>query len=199
MCKGEPQGPHSLPPSHPSFQGPNSSGGWPCQSTLQEMFSRAGVILKETQIPSAFGFPGCLWSIVCAGLCISHMEPLQKAHPSLNCLFSPCSSSPRVSSELVVNGELVCSRLSLSEPSAVSMPNPDMTSNWAPQIRKAGTLLWCCKQVGQAEPLPLAVCCRVQKERDRMAGRTREKETRGIWTDPSWCIQNNLSFTLKLA
>lgn len=52
-------------------------------------------------------------------------------------LFSPCSFSPSVSRELVVSGQLVCSRLSLSELSAVSMPNPDVTGNWAPQIRKA--------------------------------------------------------------
>lgn len=78
-----------------------------------------------------------------------------------------------------MNGELVCSRLSLSELSAVSMPNPDVTSNWAPHLRKAGTLLWCCKQVGQAEPLPLAVCCRVQKERERKVGRIREKKQEG--------------------
>lgn len=112
--------------------------------------------------------PGCLWSGVYAGLCHSHIwspGKRQKAHPSLICLFSPCSFSPSVSRELVESGELVCSRLSLSVLSAVSMPNPDVTGNWAPQIRRAGTLLWCCKQLGQAEPLPLAVCCRVQKER----------------------------------
>lgn len=72
------------------------------------------------------------------------------------------------------------------------MPNPDVTGNWAPQIRRAGTLLWCCKQLGHAEPLPLAVCCRVQKEREK----TREKESREIWTDPFWCSQNNLGLPL---
>lgn len=73
----------------------------------------------------------------------------------------------------MVNGKLVCSRFSLSELSAVSMPNPDVTSL---QVRKAGILLWCCKQLGQAEPLPLAVCYRVQKEREK----TREKEMRDL-------------------
>lgn len=97
------------------------------------------------------------------------------------------------------NGKLVCSRLSLSELTAVSMPNPDVMSNWAPQLRKAGLLLWCCKQVGQAETLPLAVCCNMQKERERKVRRIREKETRGILANPSWCTQYYLSFTLKLA
>ena len=91
----------------------------------------------------------------------------------------------------MASGELVCSRRSLSELSAVSMPNPDVTGNRAPQIRKAGTLLWSCKQLGQAEPLPLAVCCRVQ-ERERK----QEKETREIWTDPSWYTQNSLALPL---
>lgn len=59
--------------------------------------------------------------------------------------------------------------------SAVSMPNPDVMGNWATHIRRAGTLLWCCEHLGQAEPLPLAVCCRVQKEREKMRER-RERE-----------------------
>lgn len=91
-------------------------------------------------------------------------------------LFSPCSFSPSVSRELVVSGQLVCSRLSLSELSAVSMPNPDVTGNWAPQIRKAGTLLWCRKQLGQAESLPLAV---VQNKRERKNKKKREQRSDG--------------------
>lgn len=46
------------------------------------------------------------------------------------------------------------------------MPNPDVMGNWAPQIRRAGTLFWYCKQRGQAELLTLAVCCKVQEERE---------------------------------
>lgn len=111
---------------------------------------------------------------------ISHIwspDKRQKARHSLICLFSPSSFSSSVSRELVASGELVCSGLSLSDLSAVSMPNPDVTGNWAPQIRKAGTLLWCCKQLGQAEPLPLAVCCRVQKERERKQERKRQERS----------------------
>lgn len=74
-----------------------------------------------------------------------------------------------------MNRELVCSRLSLSELSAVSMPYPDVTGSWAPQVRKTG-ILWCCKQLGQAESLPLAVYYRVQEERKK----TREKETKDL-------------------
>lgn len=114
---------------------------------------------------------------MCAGLCIPHIwspDKRQKARPSLLCLFSPCSFSPSVSRLLVASGELVCS-------SSVLFPCQTLmlTGNWAPQIRKAGTLLWCRKQLGQAEPLPLAVCCRVQKERERKQ-ETKRQERSGL-------------------
>lgn len=101
---------------------------------------------------------------------VSHISGALTNHKShvlhLSVSSVSAASQPVLTMRLVASGRLVCSKLSLSEPSAVSMPNPDVTGNWAPQIRKAGTQLRCCKQLGQSEPLPLAACCRVQEERE---------------------------------
>lgn len=72
------------------------------------------------------------------------------------------------------------------------MPNPDAMVNWATQIRKPGTLLWCCEQLGQAEPPQLTVIFRVQKEREK----TSQRDKGEICAYPSRSTQNNVALTL---